>query len=169
MRKEPSDFFEVFNKEFEEMERSINQAMEDIKTRDWAKIPPDKVALYGWTFEMGPDRVPHWHEFGNVRPGDALPAPIREPLVSQVKNEANNETHLTIELPGVEKNAIRVDAASGTLHVKAGSGDRAFETSVDLPDMNPDTTKATYRNGVLDITIKHDKHARADPRVVPVE
>lgn len=164
------DFFEAIEHEFEEMDKRFDRVMSDLKTKDWNKVPRDKVAFYGWTFNVGPDGVPHWHEFGNVRPGDpALPAATREPLVSRMRDKARGETHFTIEVPGVDKKDVAIDATRDIIRVHAGAGDRMFGTNIETGEpIDTASVKATYRNGVLDVTAKHDARGKSQKRSVPI-
>ena len=62
----------------------------------------------------------------------------------------------TIDMPGVEKKNIDINVESNSISVKAENGgkrkynySRRFKPSVDV-----DSAKATFKNGVLDITIQ---------------
>ena len=166
IRTDPSDLFEAIEREIEEMDRRFDAAMEELRRQDWSQVPPERMAFYGWTFEVDPDGVPHVHEFGNVRPGQPLLGAAREPVVSRVRDEARGETHVTVELPGVEKEDVRLDATPHALTLRAGSGERAFAATVELDaPIDPASVKATCRNGVLDVTAKPGEPGEAERRV----
>jgi HSP20 family protein len=69
--------------------------------------------------------------------------------------EGDEEVSVTIEIPGVEKEDIDLKATENTLEVKVNAPQRKYHRVIDLPcDVQPKTTKATYKNGVLDVIIK---------------
>jgi HSP20 family protein len=75
----------------------------------------------------------------------------RDPLVDVMLTES--AIYLTAEMSGVSGDDVRVGFDSGRLTIQ-GEGDRRYFSSVDLPaDVDPDTLKHTFKNGVLDIVI----------------
>jgi HSP20 family protein len=116
---------------------------------------------------VGPDGKPQIREFGNTpggcrddsckieRKDKDAPMSIggREPLTDVMETEKH--VAVTVELPGVEKEDIVLDATEKTLTIKVNTEDRRFYKEVDLPcNVKPDTAKASYKNGVLDITLE---------------
>ena len=86
----------------------------------------------------------------------------RQPIVAKPKHEGtmsyedrDKDIVFTIDMPGVEKKNIDINVESNSISVKAENGgkrkynySRRFKPSVDV-----DSAKATFKNGVLDITI----------------
>ena len=86
----------------------------------------------------------------------------RKPIVSRPKHEgtmsyADSDTDIvfTIDMPGVAKKDIDINIEPNSISVKAENGgkrkynySRRFKPTVDV-----DSAKATFKNGVLDITI----------------
>ena len=86
----------------------------------------------------------------------------RTPIVSKPKHEGTmsyedreKDIVFTIDLPGVSKKDINVNIEPNSITVKAENGDkrkynysRRFKPTVDV-----DSAKATFKNGVLDITV----------------
>jgi len=113
---------------------------------------------------MGPDGKPIIHEFGNVKPSKrpgmfgfeqpALePLDAREPLVDVI-NEAQ-QVRVVAELPGVEKSDIKTTISEDTLTIKVDAAARKYYKEVPLPaHVDPDSSKASYNNGVLEITLR---------------
>ncbi len=100
---------------------------------------------------------------------------FREPFVDV--NETKDEVIITAELPGVDKNDIEVNVSEDSVEIKAeqkqeirkegeegvfvSRGMRRFYKLVSLPvPVDPDTAKASYKNGVLEIRIKKAKAPR---------
>ena len=87
----------------------------------------------------------------------------RQPIVAKPKHEGtmsyedrDKDIVFTIDMPGVEKKNIDINVESNSISVKAENGgkrkynySRRFKPSVDV-----DSAKATFKHGVLDITIQ---------------
>ena len=68
-----------------------------------------------------------------------------------------------MDLPGVEKEDINIEATEEEVRVSAERGDRKYYKTVRLPDsVKPDTAKATYKNGVLTIILKKVRKGKDD-------
>ena len=75
-----------------------------------------------------------------------------EPLTDII--EADNDVSITVELPGVEKDDIDLNVTDNALEIKVDTPQRKYQKTLDLPcDVKPKTTKATYKNGILDVVI----------------
>ncbi len=58
------------------------------------------------------------------------------------------------ELPGVEKPDIAVECDGRTLTLKVDTEKRRYYKRLDLPaEVDPDTSKASYKNGVLELVL----------------
>jgi HSP20 family protein len=86
----------------------------------------------------------------------------REPLTDLI--ECDNSISVTIELPGLEKDDIDLRATSDTLTVTVETPERKYRKEFDLPcEIKPNNIKATYKNGILDITLKRkNKQVKKD-------
>ncbi len=84
-------------------------------------------------------------------PGDHLSPKMtsqasREPLVDVIEDEETVKVY--VELPGVEREEIVLDAAEGELRVEAGS----FHEKIDIPIYaDVDGASSGHRNGVLEV------------------
>ncbi|HEX9339581.1 MAG TPA: Hsp20/alpha crystallin family protein [Thermoplasmata archaeon] len=75
----------------------------------------------------------------------------RDPLVDVILTES--AIFLTAEMPGASRDEVRVRLDDGML-VLESEGDRPYFTKVDLPaNVDRDTLKYTFTNGVLDVVI----------------
>jgi HSP20 family protein len=117
---------------------------------------------------MGPDGKPVIQEFGNVKPSKkpgafgleqpALePKDSREPLVDVI-NETE-QVRVVAELPGVEKSDIKTTISENRLTISVDSAKiRKYYKEIELPtSVDPDTSKASYNNGVLEIVLRKVK------------
>jgi len=78
---------------------------------------------------------------------------VREPAAEIVVTPA--KIYVTLELPGVSRETLKVTAEDSHLSIHAiGAGGRVFHADIELGHpLEPETVTATYRNGVLDVTL----------------
>ncbi len=64
--------------------------------------------------------------------------------------------YVTVELPGAPKDSLDIQATDSSLRVVAPRvGAASYRIEVDLPvRVDPASAKATYRNGILDMTLR---------------
>ncbi len=173
-KRDPFDAFDdIFERmgfdrgEFDRMFREIQKAMFDAM-KSGSGVEPGKPFVTGFSFKMGPDGKPHIENFGNRprRSQGGLPviSDEREPLTDIIEDE--DTIAITMEIPGVDKRDIKLSARVDALEVSVDTDRRKYHKILRLPGkVRPETTKATYNNGVLDVTIE-----RADVgEGVPIE
>ena len=164
-RRNPFDMFgfdedfirEIFNDEriTEDIRRMTEEMM-----RMFSNAQPGKPVVHGYKIHIGPDGKPRIEDFGN-RPtkspkGEPVISEEREPLTDVI--EGDEDVAITVEMPGVEKEEIDLNATRDTLEIKVDTPKRKYHKKIDLPcDVIPKTTKATYKNGILDIVITRKK------------
>lgn len=153
------DFFADFEKEFERMRGMMTRIMQDAMQHA-ASPKRHEPFVYGFSMRVGPDGQPHIQPFGNtMQPpgavGAAQPDAIlegREPLTDVFEGE--KEITVTAEMPGVEKGDIALHVAERAVTIRVEKG-RRYAKTIDLPaKVVPSSAKATYKNGVLDVTLK---------------
>ena len=161
-RKDPFDGF-GFDEDFIRDLLGDEHMMEDIKRmteemmRMFSNAQPGKPVVHGFKINYGPDGKPHIEDFGNkpikTPNGEPRISEEREPLTDII--EGDDDVAVTVEIPGVEKNDVDLNVNSDNLEIKVDSPNRKYHKRLDLPcDVMPKTTKATYKNGILDIVIK---------------
>jgi len=180
-------FFEDFDERMGEMERMMEEMFKDFETdipnnlvRE-KRLPDGGVAkemgpfVYGYSFSVGPDGKPQFREFGNIRPthklGTSRPTfdvrGEREPLIDIIPSE--DEIRVIAELPGVEKSDIDLNVTEDSMGISVDTPSRKFKKQLELPtSVDPDSTKATYKNGVLEVTLKV-KEKKFEGKSVEVE
>lgn len=129
------------------------------------KPGPHGPFVWGYSYAQGPDGEPRIERFGNVAErGNAL-----EPFSTTSLDERAGTMHVTADLPGVEKAAIDVEIDEDELAIKASGEGRSYEKHLRLPhSASGEGAKATYRNGVLDVTLPVSKEQHT-PRHLDVE
>ena len=146
------DIFENLDKEFRDWIRRIERMEEFAEEFGERRVYGPYV--YGFSITIGPDGKPIIKEFGNVRRIAGRPkiSEEREPLVDVIEDK--DTITVVAEVPGVSKEDIDVKIKGRTLVISAASGDRKYYKEVELPaDVKPETAKASYRNGVLEVKI----------------
>jgi len=163
-RKNPFDFIddEDFERIFDEMQRMFESKDFKEMIEDMFKggFNPNKRFIHGFSMNIGPDGKPRFQEFGNRAIKNATGEPIlseeREPLTDII--EGDEDVAVTVEMPGVEKNDIDLHATEDVLEISVDTPKRKYHKHIELPcDVKPKTTKATYKNGILDVSIKRKK------------
>ncbi|MCE4612577.1 MAG: Hsp20/alpha crystallin family protein [Desulfurococcales archaeon] len=147
------DVFDEIMRDFEESFRLLEEEFERLMKEGRGEIRGPYY--YGVRVTIGPDGVPRIEEFGNIkrgRRGRPLITEEIEPLVDVI--EHGDEVWVVAELPGVDKDKIKVKAQENKLVIKAENG-RKYYKEVDLPaKVDPKSAKASYRNGVLEVKLK---------------
>lgn len=144
-RKTENGFFNEMEKEFEQMNEFMNRMMTSL-----GKEPQ----VYGFSIQAGPEGLPHVERFGNVLPV-GKDHDVREPFTSSIINEKDNEVNITAEMPGIGKEDIEVNATENDIAIKAEGSGRKYYKKLSTPaPVDPDSAKAKYNNGVLEVTLR---------------
>lgn len=144
-----------FQKLVEEMQRNLQDAFKNFGT------DPSKSFVGGFQVKVGPDGKPTFNTFGNkpsVKPnaqGGSIPSIVsdeREPLTDVI--DEGKHIAITIEIPGVARDDIDLNMNETELEISVDTEKRKYHKSIKLPArVDPTTTKATYNNGILDVTV----------------
>ncbi len=139
---------------FDEMER-MDQVMDDMM-RKALEMPRSQEGVspfvYGFSMSLDADGKPVIREFGNVEPSARGPTlkEEREPLVDVM--EEGGDVVVVTELPGVEKEEIKLESTDRALKVSVESARRRYFKELELPHLvDPRTARASYKNGVLEV------------------
>ena len=144
------DFFRMIDKIFEEVSKQYES---DETSNDFQNAPKLGPFLYGYSITIGPDGKPSIREFGNINlRGYINEGGGREPMVDVF--ERNDEVRIIVELPGTSEENIKLELEEGVLKVKVEDA-KGYNKIIPLPSkVDPRTLKSTYRNGVLEISLK---------------
>ncbi|MCK5548698.1 MAG: Hsp20/alpha crystallin family protein [Thermoplasmata archaeon] len=152
-RRREDDWFGFdMDEEFERILRRMERMMGDaIKNRE---LPTERPFVYGFSMRSGPNGKPQVREFGNTKYFDVdQKEHEREPLTDIIDKDEN--IAVTVELPGVEKDDIELGVHEDSLTISVNTDKRRYYKELQLPSaVAPDSAKATYKNGVLDIVLK---------------
>ena len=92
----------------------------------------------------------------------------REPLADV--NVTDNEVRVVLEMPGVKKDDIKVNAYDGAIEVFSNDPHRKYHKTIELPPQTDiETAKSTYNNGILEVTFNKKIETRPKGKEVKVE
>lgn len=162
LRKWLGDFLpESMFSQIEEMMEQMMQQFGDGKFLDPTKMQefmqnPDGTNpfVFGFSMKVGPDGKPMMQRFGNT-PGDQGEKVTSqlEPLVDVL--DEDDEIVIVAELPGVEKDEIKVKIKGTKFTIHVTNAERPYHTEIELPSkVRKDQAKSTIRNGVLEVRLK---------------
>ena len=149
-------FDDEINRFFKKMSRSfdLERTFEEFENSGSLSRP----FYYGYSMTVGPDGKPVVQEYGNLRP-DVLPSSNeREPLVDTIVDEKENVIKLVAEMPGVEKNEIKVIVDGKIVEISAEHESKNYHAKIPIKyNVDKDSAKASYKNGVLEVSFKRTK------------
>lgn len=179
-------------RDVEEMMRDIDRMTEEMLKEFTEWVPKDLLRerklpdgsssrqmgpfVWGWSVTIGPDKKPVIREFGNLKPSYGArtgepPFNIRkerEPLVDVL--ESDREIMVVAELPGVDKQNINISATERTLNISVDTPERKYHKELELPDeVDPSSGKSSYKNGVLEITLRRSKEKKPKGTRIEIE
>jgi HSP20 family protein len=184
------DIFGQFDEMRREVERMYEHQFKNIET----KAPKDLVReyetpeggkvremgpfVYGYSTTIGQDGKPRVREFGNLRSplaGFGVGSSNR-PLISSERQPladittTDKEVKVILEMPGVNKENIKVNTSNNLVEVNSDDPQRKYHEVIDLPpEVDIETAKSTYRNGILEIIFNKKKESKAKGRDIKIE
>lgn len=167
---EMDEVLKQMEKMFEESMKGFESEVPKELVRE-TKLPDGTIRkewgpfVYGYSVTIGPDGKPIVREFGNVKPsftaGKLSIKDEREPLVDVFSTE--NEIKIIAEIPGVNKDEIKVTATENTVTIHVDTPERKYHKETQLPDaVDLKSAKSSYKNGILEISFKRRKNKGSD-------
>ncbi len=174
-----SDFSRM-KEDLELLERQApKELVSEYKDSDGTKVRKIGPIVYGYSMTVGPDGKHVIREFGNVKGGqihglniDAKPArpkigEEREPMIDVLATEGHIK--VTVEMPGVEKDKIKIDAYDNTVEVSLDPA-RKYHKRIELPtEADVSTARSKYNNGILEITFDRKKETKPKGKQIKIE
>ncbi|MFH1722372.1 MAG: archaeal heat shock protein Hsp20 [Candidatus Altiarchaeota archaeon] len=152
------EFFGDFDSEFRRMEENMAHVFNQIKEQSGKNVIEGEPFVYGFSMRIGPDGRPQIEEFGNLSKGITknMEVPGREPLTDLI--EGDDEITIIAEIPGIDKEDIELDVDEENLSINVDTSQRKYHKSLIFPcNVEPDSGKASYKNGVLEVKFKRQK------------
>jgi len=178
-----------------EMRREMERGFEDTFKNIEAQAPKDLVReyetpgggkvkeygpfVYGYSMTIGPDGKPKVREFGNVKSplrGDGGAGFFRTPMISSEREpladvtSTDKEVKVAVEMPGVSKQNIKINAYNNSVEVTSTDPDRKYHQVIKIPpETNIETAKSVYNNGILEITFKKKEQTKRKGKQINIE
>ena len=183
------DIFRGFDEMGRQMEREFQDMFKNIETnapkdliREYETSEGGKVReygpfVYGYSMTIGPDDKPKVREFGNIKSpfsgggysaDKSLVSSEREPLADVTTTD--KEVKVVLEMPGVGKENIMINAYDNSIEVTTTGTDRKYHEVIDLPEETDiETARSTYKNGILEITFNKKQKTKPDGKPINIE
>ena len=185
--------FAVFDQMRRQMEKMFEEHLEDMQTKapkelvreyeapEGRKVREIGPIVYGYSATIGPDGKPRVAHFGNVKSlgsssdsgwritpaGPQITAEI-EPLVDMITSD--KEVKVVVELPGVNKENIKVNSYDTSVEISANTSDRKYRRIVDLPpEADTQVAKCNYKNGILEIVFNKKQESKPKGKEISIE
>lgn len=153
------DIFNNLDGEFRKMRKQMDSFMREALEGNNSGKDSNSPFVFGFSVKSGPDGFPIFEDFGNTRMkpfGKKGKKPTvdtsREPLTDI--NETDDQIAITVELPGVNKEDIDINVMEDKVEVNVKTESRKYFKSIDLNSLvETESSKATYKNGILDLVL----------------
>src|ERR687892_516521 len=84
--------------------------------------------------------------------------------------QGDKEIKVIIEMPGLSKEKIKVDAYEDKVEVKSDDPQRKYHKTVELPpEADIETARCSYNNGILEITFNKKEQAKTKGKTIKIE
>jgi HSP20 family protein len=166
------EFFDALEEEFENITNTFDE-IRKMMLKDAVESAESKQDpfVYGFSMRVGPDGKPNIEEFGNIPKilsGEASVPGEREPLTDVI--EGDKELSVIVELPGVEKEEIDLKTTESSLEINVDTTNRSYHKKLSFPaKVKPETAKASYKNGVLEVRVERMEQRKGGTFKVKVD
>ncbi len=140
------DFLRFLKRTFKQLGASDGFNRDTHNVRSWS---------HGYSITLGPDGKPVVKEWGSNLPETTTIEQRRDEPLSQVDIDRDSKTvKVILELPGITKESIKITGTETSVRVKADYASWNIDHEVPISEkVDPTTARATYKNGVLDISL----------------
>ena len=160
MRKEMEREFEESFKDLET--KTPKELIREYETPEGGKVREIGPFVYGYSMTIGPDGKPRVKEFGNVKsPLSGSRGFMNTPMISSEREPLSDvsitdkEVKVVIEMPGVPKDKIKLNAYQDKLEITSQDLERKYHEIVEIPPQaDIETIRSSYNNGILEIVFK---------------
>lgn len=170
----------MFEEQFKDIQtKAPKELVREYETPEGGKVREIGPLFYGYSATIGHDGKPHVREFGNIKPsrglfgsGGGMTRPEIsgeiEPLVDI--NTTDKEVKVVVELPGIDKQNIKVNAYDNSVEITTNDTKRKYHRIVDLPpEADIETARSTYNNGILEIAFSKKKETKPKGKEIKIE
>lgn len=91
-----------------------------------------------------------------------------EPLADITTTD--KEVKAVIEMPGISKDKIKVDAYEDKVEIYSDDPQRKYHKTIELPPATDiETARSAYNNGILEITFNKKERAKPKGKAIKIE
>ena len=180
----------AFSDSFKNIENRIPQDLvKEYETPEGEKVREVGPIVYGYSMTIGPDGQPNIREFGNVKSlfvgnsngsssssSDRKRRLLHQPSISSEReplvdiSSTDKEVKVIVEMPGIKKENIKINAYEKTVEVKTEDPERKYHKMIEVPvDIDIDSAKSNYNNGILEIIFKKKDQEKPKGRQINIE
>ncbi len=148
------EFLEGLEEELRKMEERLNRIFNEMPDIE-SGIMEHEPYIYGFSIRTGPGGKPTINEFGNIKMMgmEKNISEGREPLIDIIEGE--EELTIVAELPGVEREDIKLRLEGNTLIIDVDREERRYYKRLPLPtNVEEGDMTYTYKNGILEVKLK---------------
>lgn len=164
-------------REFEDIEKTVpKDLVREYDTPQGGKVREVGPLVYGYSMTVGPDGKPKVEEFGNVKPSRRFGTSFGRPEISGEMealadvNTTDKEIKVVIEMPGLSKDKIKVDAYEDKVEAMSDDPQRKYHKIVELPpEADIETARCAYKNGILEITFNKKEQTKTKGKTIKIE
>ncbi len=187
-RRGRGSYFSDMSRELDEMRRDMEESFRDIEkkapkglireyeTPEGGKVREVGPIVYGYSMTIGPDGRPRVKEFGNVKsPMSRGRGFSRSPMISSEREPLSDvsvtdkEVRVLVEMPGVPKDKIKINAYEDKVEVTTGDEKKYHEVIDITPEADIETVKSSYNNGILEIVFKKKEKRASRGKEIKVD
>jgi HSP20 family protein len=144
--KEYRGLFDDMDDLMDEIEKEMEGMLRQFRNNG---LPLNRSITRGFTMEFGPEGEPFFRTFGDSMAGPGS----REPLIEQYVDK--DSLRVICEVPGVERDAIKLRATDDTMDISAETPERTYHANFSLKEpVDPQSSEAKYNNGILEVRFK---------------
>ncbi len=149
---------------FDEFERSVQDSVRTSLAAGESFF--SRPVISGVAMGLTPEGRPSVQFFGDKLEGHDG---YRTPVYEQMLDEKEGRLRLILELPGVQKDGIDISAVEEKVLIQTDRSTRKYRVEIPLKkEVDPESGKATYINGLLDVTFQLRHKANNSYRRVSV-
>lgn len=166
------NIFEQLNREFADAESLFDKTFGTLQGSEYDKKATLPYYYYGYQLNVGADGIPRVKEFGNVKPLTQRlgQSGSKEPLVDTSVDKKRNTLRITAEMPGLNKEDIKVQMQEGLVSIHAEKGEKKYHTEVPVEHrLDENSVKATYVNGILELNFKLSELPKSKRKEVKID
>ncbi len=163
LRRNLRDALDELDKFFQEFEKDLQDTVRK-GVNEGRKFSSPFVA--GFSMKVNPQGKPSIVPFGD----SAQQMGYRAPLSEQILDDKGGMLRVVMDMPGVEKSDIEISTTDRSLMVKSENPERKYMSEITLNgEVDPESAKADYKNGVLEISFSLRDKANKGYRRVKVD